>query len=90
MKPINFIDSNCESKSSNCVIWDGPDIPCISLCKGQSVGWAIYMLATKLCALEEQLDLSNYDLTQMTAEYGAVTSYSQMIQNIITKTFPKP
>lgn len=88
MKPINFTSSTCESKSANCVIWPGPDIDCISLKKGQTVSWAIWQLATKLCELEAQMDITALNLTNMEAQVGPITSFSQMLQLLIDRTFP--
>lgn len=63
MKPLNLDSKNCSPISSNCVIWDGPDISCIDLCNGDSVSDVIYKLATELCTLLDQTNVSNYDLT---------------------------
>jgi hypothetical protein len=63
MKPLNLDTKNCSPISSNCVIWDGPDISCINLCNGDSVSDVIHKLATELCTLLDQTNVSNYDLT---------------------------
>jgi len=47
MKPLNYSSENCDPISSNCVIWQGPDIDCIDLCKGDTVSEVIYKLATE-------------------------------------------
>ena len=45
-------DSNgCNNISSNCVIWQGPDISCINLCNGDTVSDVVAALAEKLCEL---------------------------------------
>ena len=62
MKPLNINKAGCTNMSSNCVIWEGPDIPCINLCKGDSITDVIYKLATELCKLLDIVDLSTYDL----------------------------
>jgi len=62
MKPLNIGSESCAPISSSCVIWQGPDITCINLCKGDTVNAVVYKLATELCALMEQFDISNYDL----------------------------
>lgn len=87
MKPTNLPDKNCTSTSSDCVIWDGPDISCISLCTGDSITRVVYLLAKKVCFLESQLILSSYNLTAMSAEFGTVTDFTQIIQNLITKAY---
>ena len=59
----NLSKENCSSISSNCVVWQGPDISCINLCNGDSISDVTYKLATELCDLKDQLDLSDLDLT---------------------------
>lgn len=62
MKPLNLNTGGCDPVSSNCVIWQGPDIPCIKLCKGDTVSDVVFKLATELCTVLEVLDVSTYDL----------------------------
>lgn len=63
MKPLNYDNSPCSPISSNCVIWQGPDLHCIKLCKGDTVSDVIASLATELCTVMEQLNITNYDLS---------------------------
>ena len=53
----------CVPVSSNCIIWQGPNIPCIDLCTGDSVSDVVYKLATELCSLLDQTNLNNLDLS---------------------------
>lgn len=85
MKPINIKTTNCESKSSNCIIWDGPDIDCISLCNGDTVTHAVYYLASKLCEIMDQLDVSNYDLKCLQFENCVPKDFKGFINILITK-----
>lgn len=39
----------CTPVSSSCVVWNGPDIPCINLCQGDSIDTVVYQLAELLC-----------------------------------------
>ena len=55
--------SPCNPMSSDCVIWQGPDIPCIDLCNGDSISIVISRLAEKLCDLIEGTCDCNPDLT---------------------------
>jgi len=41
----------CTNISSNCVVWQGPDISCIDLCTGDTVSDVVAALAQKLCDL---------------------------------------
>jgi len=63
MKPLNLDKSPCSPVSSNCVIWNGSDIECIGLCKGDTVTQVIYKLAEELCSLIDMFNLSNYDIS---------------------------
>lgn len=54
-------EQGCSPVSSNCVIWQGPNISCINLCTGDSVSDVVYKLATEVCALQAQLDLTDMD-----------------------------
>lgn len=62
MKPVNAEERGCNPISSDCVIWQGPDIECINLCKGDSVSTVVAKLAQELCDLIETFNLDNYDL----------------------------
>lgn len=63
--PIQPSDTQagCNPVSSNCVIWQGPDIPCIKLCKGDSISDVTYKVATELCTLVDQLDITGFDVS---------------------------
>lgn len=63
MKPLNLDNSPCTAISSNCVIWQGPNIPCIKLCTGDTISDVVAKLASELCLIMDQLKVSNYDLT---------------------------
>lgn len=55
--------NGCDSISSNCVVWQGPDISCIDLCNGDTISEVVFKLATKLCDLIESGVQANPDLT---------------------------
>lgn len=63
MKPLNLDNKPCSPISSNCVIWQGPDIECINICNGDSVSDVVAALATELCNLLTETNVSSYDLT---------------------------
>jgi len=66
MNPVggNSLDKSCPDViSSNCVTYNGPDIPCLGLCKGGSITPVMYDTAIKLCGLISQLDLFQSQLT---------------------------
>ncbi len=43
--------NGCDNISSNCVVWQGPDITCIDLCTGDTITDVTHKLATKVCKL---------------------------------------
>lgn len=66
MKPVRSSkhkhEEGCVKMSSSCVIWQGPDIPCINLCKGDAIDDVVYKLAVKLCEITENvLDITQLD-----------------------------
>ena len=48
MKPLNLDNSPCSPISSNCVIWQGPDISCINICKGDTVSDVVAALTSSV------------------------------------------
>lgn len=64
MTPIksSINKEGCSPVSSNCVVWQGPDLCCINLCTGDTVSDVVYKLAVELCNLQQELDLSDTDL----------------------------
>jgi hypothetical protein len=87
MKPLNANDQGCDPVSSNCIIWQGPDIECISLCKGDSISVVIHALATELCSVLDSLDIENYDLSCFDLAKCAdnPTDFQSLIQFLIDK-----
>lgn len=66
MLPLTNAEQNqdgCPPISTNCVIWQGNDIPCINLCKGDSISDVVSKLAQELCDLVTQFDITTFDLT---------------------------
>jgi hypothetical protein len=63
IKPTNLKQKGCSPVSSNCVVWQGDDIPCLKICKGDTISDVMFKLACLVCAMKDQLDVDNYDLT---------------------------
>jgi hypothetical protein len=65
--PVNNPGSNrenCPKISTACVIWQGPDIPCIDLCAGDAIDEVVFKLATYLCELSQNIfDIDNINFT---------------------------
>jgi hypothetical protein len=85
MKPLNLDNRPCSPISSNCVIWQGPDIPCIKLCTGDTVSDVVYKLGTELCIIMDELKVSNYDLTCLGINACPPDDFKGLIQLLIDK-----
>ena len=85
MKPLNLDNSPCSPISSNCVIWQGPDIPCIKLCRGDSISDVIHKLATELCNIMDLLDVNGYDLSCFDLVGCKPTNIQELIQFLIER-----
>lgn len=86
MIPTNKEQGPCNHISSNCVIWQGPDIPCIDLCNGDSISDVIAKLAEELCAIIDatclcEPDMSSIDLSCLSDEDPG--TLQEVIQQII-------
>lgn len=85
MKPLNFDNSPCSPTSSNCVIWSGPDLPCISLCQGDSITDVVEKLATELCTILDTLNINSYDLDCFNLVNCAPQTFTDLINFLIAK-----
>jgi len=85
MKPTNSKENGCDPISSNCVIWQGPDIDCISLCKGDSVSTVVNALAEELCKLMEMFNIDNFDLSCMNLAECTPKDFVALINLLIEK-----
>lgn len=80
----NTADAGCSPVSSNCVIWQGPALPCLSLCTGDTVSSVIYKLADFICNSGNQnLDV---DLSCLTNVNVTDKSIENILTLLITKT----
>lgn len=85
MKPLNIDKSGCSNTSSNCVVWQGPNIPCIDLCKGDSVTEVVYKLAMELCTIMNTFNLNEYDLKCFAGGACKPETFKEFIQLLINK-----
>lgn len=85
MKPINAEEKGCSPISSNCVIWQGPDIECIKLCKGDTVSDVVYKLATELCKLLDMFDIDAYELSCLNLGNCGPADFQALIQLLIER-----
>jgi len=66
-------DPGCIPVSSDCVIWQGPNIPCINLCSGDAISEVTYKIADKLCSIQSVFDLTALQLGDLTAFCASVS-----------------
>jgi len=86
MVPVNKQkNGGCTPVSSNCVVWQGPDIPCINLCSGDTITDVVYKLATELCKLIDMFDLQHYDLTCLNLGCPTPENFKDLINILIQK-----
>ena len=85
MKPLNFDNSPCSPTSSNCVIWGGPDLPCINLCKGDSITDVIEKIALELCEILDTLKITAYDLSCFNLANCSPQNFTDLINFLIVK-----
>ncbi len=85
MKPINSKEQGCTPISSNCVIWQGPDLLCLGLCSGDTVSDVIFKAATQLCAILKALDISTYDLSCFVNPKCPPVDFHALVQFLITQ-----
>ena len=85
MKPLNLDNKPCSPVSSNCVVWQGPTIECLELCTGDTVSDVVAKLATELCLILEQTNVSNYDLSCLNIVDCGPVDFKALIQLLIEK-----
>ena len=85
MKPLNLDNKPCSPISSNCVIWQGPDIPCINLCRGDTVSDVVAKLAEELCCVLTILDINSYDLSCFNINQSKPDDFKAFIQFLTEK-----
>lgn len=90
MKPIttSFLTGKdtCTPISSDCIVWNGPDIPCVSEpCNGESATNVLQLMADKLCELSTELsDALEVDLSCL-LDGEPPTTLAELQQLIVNK-----
>jgi hypothetical protein len=88
LRPINKSKTKTAAMgSSNQIKWDGPDIPCINLCKNDTITEVTYKLATEVCKMMEQLDPSNYNLECLDLDHCDNITFQQLFQALINQVY---
>lgn len=83
MRPINKAKQGCTPTSSNCVVWEGYDLPGIELCTREDLSSVILKLTNRLSEVCNFLDMSNYDLSAY--EFDEVPDFDKFLQILINK-----
>jgi len=80
--------NNCDPISSNCVVWQGPDIDCVNICQGDTISDVIAALCTQLTLLETligsgntEFNISNINQSELTG--NTATNLEELIQLMI-------
>lgn len=79
----NLNKETCSPVSSNCVIWQGPDITCLNLCKGDSISDVTYKLATEVCTLINNMGISAVELTEIVNACGSTPEPAKTLTNVL-------
>ena len=85
MKPLksNLDKKGCIPFSSNCVIWEGPDLCCIPACDDDTISDVLFKISQEVCYHKALLDLSNLDLgTLVVADRNLITILQAIINKI--------
>lgn len=83
--PLNINKGTCSAISSNCVTWQGPDIPCLDLCKGATITEVVYNLGIQFCDLYAELSPNNYNLDCLNLDNVCDVTFKDIFQALIDK-----
>jgi len=87
MLPINKKNGPCDPISSNCVIWQGPDLDCVDICYGDSISAVIAALCDELLIVQSGsgsgAGLLINQINQTSLIGGPATTETELIQLII-------
>lgn len=76
----------CTPVSSSCVVWNGPDIPCINLCQGDSIESVVHQLATLLCeSTSGVIDVTTLDFKCLVENQQSPDTLLDALQALIDK-----
>ena len=77
----------CLPTSSVCVKWEGPTIPCLTICKGESIEQVIVDLASIVCTTKDSIDISSLNFSCLVPNgQSNPTTIKQLLQLLITKS----
>ena len=87
MLPVgsNNKSTPCSVVSSNCVSWQGPDIPCIGLCKGDTVTDVVTKLGELVCDIDTRAAEVSVNVACLGGGDFSYTNYNDLIQYVVDK-----
>tara|TARA_R100001015_G_C4633724_1_gene199067 strand:- start:1967 stop:5572 length:3606 start_codon:yes stop_codon:yes gene_type:complete len=80
--------NGCDNTSSNCVIWQGPDLPCVNVCNGDTISDILAKMCEVLInttSTSTGVDISTINQLCLEETYGVANNVQGLIQNIITE-----
>lgn len=82
--------NGCDNISSNCVVWQGPDISCIDLCTGDTISEVTAKLGSKVCQIitdgvSANPSLAGLDLTCLNIQGQTPTTLVPVLQAMVTQ-----
>ena len=84
MNPLNKnYNDGCAQVGAACVIWDGPDIPCLHICHGDSVQKIVYELGKQHCELAASLDMTSLNLSCLVESCLGCPNPSYTIKSVL-------
>tara|TARA_R110001592_G_scaffold24949_3_gene95471 strand:- start:1197 stop:3416 length:2220 start_codon:yes stop_codon:yes gene_type:complete len=80
--------NGCDNISSNCVVWQGPDIACINLCSGDTISEVTSKIATKVCdiitnGVSANPSLAGLDLSCLNISGTTPTTLVPVLQEMV-------
>ena len=78
----------CDETSSNCVVWQGPDLPCIDVCNGDTISDILAKLCNELLnttTVSPGVDIGTVNQSCLVSEYGTANDIQTLLNNIVDK-----
>ena len=79
-------DYGCKPVSSNCVVWQGQDLECIGVCRGDTISDVVAKMAAELCMLLDMFNLEDFDLSCLAIPSEETPeNFNELIQILIDR-----
>ena len=80
--------NGCDNTSSNCVVWQGPDLTCVNVCNGDTISDILAKMCESIVSITSTstgVDISTINQLCLEETYGVANNVQALIQNIITE-----